>query len=360
MRNEHKTKLVNLRPQHRLNQVAIYDGKNNTAKCEFAFNKPIHIKSEGRVALRSAFIPLTYKNVILGFNDRFVIKLNPADNSADADCVYVTVQIPQGQYDTTTALASAINTVLAGLDDTLAMTDDDGGVLNSYNVATTTAVLTGAMTCSVSTDAKYKNHLQIVLPQHIRFSATSILTKDGGTTGTTDVNGGFQILFGLSDTGGSGGDEAPGSSPNNRSAHKLLGFGSDYEKVKTDGEYHPYPEDKITRGASHAVVNSFMPSLAKVLFTPYIYVRCSIVSDSVETVPQGSRTSNLLAKIPLYTSGYGDAIFYEPDDGHLFFGLAPQSIQNLEIHLTDSDGRELPLEESEWEIALMFQGSFDI
>ena len=160
MRNEHKTKLVNLRPQHRLNQVAIYDGKNNTAKCEFAFNKPIHIKSEGRVALRSAFIPLTYKNVILGFNDRFVIKFNPANNSADADCVYVTVQIPQGQYDTTTALASAINTVLAGLDDTLAMTDDDGGVLNSYNVATTTAVLTGAMTCSVSTDAKYKNHLQ--------------------------------------------------------------------------------------------------------------------------------------------------------------------------------------------------------
>ena len=361
MRNEFKTKLLNLRPKDRLNQIAVYDGINDTSVAEFVMNKPIHIKSEGHVALKTAFVPITYKNVILNYNDRFILQLFPTTTSGDSDCVFITVQIPQGQYDTATALAAAVNTVLGGLDATCGITDDGGGVLNSYNVSDTAAILSGNLTCSVDTTAKNKHHFKITIPDGVKFASATIKTKDGGVNGESAALLGMQIIFGLSDNGGAGGNEVAGANSEGRSAHKLLGFGDELSLPIPSGGvnyYQVYPNPLQTRTGT-AVYTFSSPTLMNVLFTPYIYVRCSLITDSIETVPQGSKISNLLAKIAVSSSGYGDALFYEANDNGVAFSLPPQSIQNLTIHLTDADGKVLPLQESNWEMLLAISGEFD-
>ena len=360
MRNEFKTKLLNLRPKHRLNQVAVYDGVNDTSTAEFVFNKPIHIKSEGHISLKTAFVPITYKNVILGVNDRFVLKLYPAVAAGDADCVFVTVQIPQGQYDTASALAAAINTVLGGLDATCAISDDAGGVLNSYNVSDTAAILSGNLTCAVDTSAANKHHFKITIPDGVKFASATIKTKDGGANGESAALLGMQILFGLSDDGGAGAEVA-GANAVGRSAHTLIGFSDEYSLPSPVGAvnyYAAYPQVLQTRTGT-AVYSFSSPTLMNVLFTPYIYVRCNLISDSIETKPQGSKVTNLLAKIAVSSSGYGDLQFYEANDNGAKFSLAPQTIQNLTIHLTDADGKNLPLQESNWEMLLAISGAFD-
>jgi len=361
MRYEYKTKLVNLRPKDRLNQIAVYDGINDTSTAEFVFNKPIHVKSEGHIALKTAFVPITFKNVILGVNDRFILKLYPSVSAGDADCVFVTVQIPQGQYDTATALAAAINTVLGGLDTTCAITDEAGGVLNSYNIADTAAILSGNLTCAVDTSAKNKHHFKITIPDSVKFASATIKTKDGGANGESAALLGMQIMFGLPNNGGSGGDEAVGANAEGRSAHKLIGFSEELSLPVPAGgvnHYQSYPSPVITRTGT-AVYSFSSPTLMNVLFTPYIYVRCSLISDAIETTPQGSKVSNLLGKIALSSSGYGDLQFYEANDNGVEFCIAPQTIQNLTIHLTDADGKNLPLQESNWEMLLAISGEFD-
>ena len=361
MRNEFKTKLLNLRPKDRLNQISVYDGVNDTSVAEFVMNKPIHIKSEGHISLKTAFVPITFKNVILGYNDRFILKLYPTVASGDSDCVFITVQIPQGQYDTASALAAAINTVLGGLDATCAITDDAGGVLNSYNVADTAAILSGNLTCSVDTSAKNKHHFKITIPDTVKFASATIKTKDGGVNGESAALLGMQILFGLPNNGGAGGDEAVGANAEGRSAHKLIGFGEESSLPIVAGgvnNYIPYPNPLITRTGT-AVYSFSSPTLMNVLFTPYIYVRCSLISDSIESQPQGSKISNLLGKIAVSSSGYGDALFYESNDNGVAFNLAPQAIQNLTIYLTDADGKALPLQESNWEMLLAISAEFD-
>jgi len=357
MRPDFKTKYVNFRPQDRLNQNTYHDGINNTSDAEFAFNKPIHLKQEGRFGLRSAYVPLTYKNVIHGYNDRFAIKFNPSATSADADCVYATVQIPAGQYDTATALAAAINIVLGGLNATCASEaflaiNGNGGVINAYNPTASAAILSADMLATVDNSALYKNHIKIVLSDSCVFGSGTIKSKDGSTVPATTLDGGFQLCFGLGTTA---------VNPFGRSAYKLLGFGNDYKLASVDGAYPNYPIAIVARGeaASADAVEMFSPTLMNVLFTPYVFVRCDLVSDSIETIPQGSKLSNLLIKIPVINSGYGAALFYQPDDGNLEFNLAPQAIQNLRISLTDEDGRLLPLEESEWHMSLVFKGLFD-
>ena len=350
MRNEYKSKLINLRPKDRLNQISVYDGVNDTSTAEFVFNKPIHLKTEGQMSLRSAFVPITYKNVILGYNDRFVLKLYPAAASVEADCVFVTVQIPQGQYDTATALAAAVNTVLGGLDAACAISDDAGGVLNSYNVADTSAILSGNILCAVDTSAKNKNHLKFTIPDGVKFASATIKTKDGGANGESAALLSMQVLFGLSGS--------PGANAAGRSAHKLLGFGIENSLATSGAGYVGYPSALQVRTGT-AVYSFSSPTLSNVLYTPYIYVRCNLVSDSIESVPQGSKMSNLMAKIAVTSSGYGDAQFYDPNDHGLSFNLAPQAIQNLTISLTDADGKALPLQESHWEMALVISGEFD-
>ena len=356
-----KSKMVNLRPQNRLNQAAVYDGVNNTAQAEFVFNKPIHLSSAGEVCLRSAFVPITFKNVILGYNDRFILKFFPSLSAGDSDCVFITVQIPQGQYDTLTALAAAVNTVLGGLNATCSITDNDGGVLNSYNIAETAAVLSGDILCAVDTTAKNKNHLKFTIPDGVKFASATIKTKDGGVNGESAALLSMQILFGLPNNGGSGGDEDVGANAEGRSAHKLIGFGGEAALPIINGgvnDYFPYPNPKQERTGT-ALYSFSSPTIGSVLYTPYIYVRCDLITDSVETIQQGSKTSNLMAKIPLTSSGYGDAVFFQPEAYCVGFNLPAESIQNLTITLTDAEGKLLPLQESEWEILLLFQGHFE-
>ena len=351
MRNNYLSKLVTFNPSDRLGQTASYDGKNNTAVATFAFNKPIELSTEGQIGLRSAYVPITYKNVIEGFNDRFYIRFRPANNTVEDDCVFITVQLKAGQYDTLTAYASMINTILAGLTTTTATTLTSAGGFTYTYTADTDRLLTHAMTCVVDTSAENKNHLKFSIAVNVKFHNTSVVTKDGGDVASDAIDGGFQITFGLNP-----GTDTILFSSDNRPANKFLGFSDEYIKSIDGVNYPSFPVNAITR-ASHAVVNVVPPSVGSVLFTPYIYIRCSLVTDSIETVPQGSKMSNLLAKIPVTSSGYGDAIFLEPSSDTLFFTLHPGSIQNIQLSLTDSNGRELPLIESEWEISLVIRGN---
>ena len=353
-----KTVVLNLRPGDRLSQTSLYDGSQNHANCEFSLNKPISLRSNGKMALRSAYIPLTFKNVIEGTNDRFMIKFNPTLNATTFDdSVYISVQIPAGQYDTSTALALAINTVLAGTTDaTVDGLLNTGGFCYSYSTDTN-ALLSTALTCVVDNTASNKNHLKFTLPATSVFASTSVPTLDGGTVANTAIAGGFQILFG----GDGGGVVTTTKSPVGRQANKLLGFGAELG-ISTNGgttpQFQVFPVAQVVRTGT-AVVNVFSPTLASVLFTPYIYVRCNLISDSIESRPRGSKISNVLAKIPVTSSGYGDVQYMEPDDLGVFFNIANTDLQNIQIQFTDTDGVELPLQQSDWEIELIFNGIFN-
>jgi len=364
--------MLNLRPQDKLGgDNGNYDGVNNTADCEFGLQKPIHLKDEGRFYLRSAFFPLTFKNVVAGVNDRFIIRFKNETPNDDDNSVFVLIQIPSGQYDTLTALASAINAEVGALNTTLSGTGFNrnflgGGAVNMYGsdaTEQTRAVLSAGMTCAVSTDAQSKDHLVFELPDNCVFASSSIETKDGGTYANTTLNS-FSLLF-----------ISPGGSPvadiTNRSANKLMGWG-DEVKLDTIGRFSRNDGDEIINGGSRIETartsGSSTPdklflrsaTLGNTLFTPYIYVRCDLARATIETRNGGtSRQTDLIGKIPLSSSGYGDVVFYEADNNPLYFPLADGTIQNVRITMTDSDGRLLSLDENEWELSLVFEGIQD-
>ena len=350
----YKNIVLNLKPSDDMNQSINFDGDVNHSNVSFALNNPLSLKEDGLFCLRSAYVPLTYKNVIAGKNDRFMIKFSPANNTAPDLSVYIVAQIPSGQYDTTTALALAINTVLGGLNATIPASlpeQPEGGLSYAYT-GTTVAPLSGDMTCVVSNDANSKGHLLFSIADGVKFTSTSVKTKNDTDVASVAMDGGFQILFGEDDDAVLANAEIK-----SRPANKILGFSQEYAQSGADGFYSPFPVNRITRG-SDAIVNVISPTLANVFFTPYIYIRCDLVSDSIESRPRGSRMSNLLAKIPVKSSGYGDAIFYEPDDGNLFYNIQHTDIQNIRISMTDSEGKLLPLQASSWEIELQFKGIF--
>lgn len=367
-----KMTMLNLRPQDKLGgSNGTWDGVNNTADCEFGLNKPIHLKSEGRFYLRSAFFPITYKNVIAGVNDRFIIRFRNGNGDSEDNSIFVLVQIPAGQYDTITALATAINAEVDALDGTLSGTGFNrnglgGGAVNMYgsdSTEQTRAILSSGMTCAVETDAQSKDHLVFKIPDNVILASTSIETKDQGTVPSTALNS-FSILF-----------ISPGGSPvadiTNRSANKLLGWG-DEAKLDSVGRFCANSGDTIVNGGPRTEVartsagstpdELFLRSatLANTLFTPYIYIRCDLARQSVETRSGGtSRQTDLIGKIPVSSSGYGDVLFYEADNNPLYFELADGVIQNVRITCTDSDGRLLTLDENEWELSLVFEGLQD-
>ncbi len=367
-----KMTMLNLRPQDKLGgDNGSYDGVNNTADCEFGLQKPIHLKDEGRFYLRSAFFPLTFKNVVAGVNDRFIIRFRRTNGDSDDDSVFVLVQIPSGQYDTLSALATAINAEVDALDGTLSGTAFNrnglgGGAVNMYgsdSTEQTRAILSSGMTCAVSTDAQSKDHLVFSIADNVVMASSSIETKDGGTHADTALNS-FSLLF-----------ISPGGSPvadiTNRSANKLMGWG-DEVKLDTIGRFSRNDGDTIVNGGLRTEIartsggstpdKLFLRSatLGNTLFTPYIFVRCDLARGTIETRNGGtSRQTDLIGKIPLSSSGYGDVVFYEADNNPLYFPLADGTIQNVRITMTDSDGRLLSLEENEWELSLVFEGIQD-
>ena len=343
-----KKVMLNLRPKDRVNQSLGYDANPDTADCEFALSKPIHLKSEGHFYLRSAYFPISFKNVVEGYNDRFAIVFRPTTTSTDDKSVWATVQIPVGQYDTLSALATAINGVLSKLDETSFGTiTSAGGVAFSYANTYSGKLLNDAMTCTVSTDAATKDHLVFTMPA-TNFHSASIQTKDGTSLTSQDHNGGFQIVFGLLGS--------PVNNINGRSAEKLLGFGG--EKKQLDGNAYVFsPSTAFNSTSSAQTLNS--DSIGNTLLTPYIYVRCDLARQSVETFNKTSKQTDLIGKIPLVSSSYGSVLFYEADNNPLEFLLADGTIQNLRISMTDADGRRLELGDNEWELSLVFEGLVD-
>lgn len=346
-----KKVMLNLRPKDRVNQSLGYDASPDTADCEFALSKPIHLKSEGHFYLRSAYFPISFKNVVEGYNDRFAIVFRPATTSTDDKSVWATVQIPVGHYNTLTDLATAINAQLAKLATTdFGTITSAGGVAFSYTNSYTGKLLNAAMTCTVSTAAATKNHLVFTLAD-TDFHNGGIETKDGTTLtslGATTHNGGFQIVFGLLGS--------PVNNINGRTAEKLLGFGN--EKKQLDGNNYPFsPSTVFDSTSSTQTLNS--DSIGNVLLTPYIYVRCDLARQSVETFNKTSKQTDLIGKIPLVSSTYGSVLYYEADNNPLEFLLADGTIQNVRIYMTDADGRRLELGDNEWELALVFEGLVD-
>lgn len=352
--NNFREVMVNLHPEHRIQQGVFNDGLTSHADCDFQLSKPISVKSHARVAVRSAMIPLTFKNVVEGVNDRFIIKFTPTASTDDDGSVFITVQIPVGQYDTISQLATAINTVLGTLNSAPAnsgvLSASDGGYAYTHTAAiTTNAVLSGGMTCAVSTDAGSRDHLVFTLPATVVFGGTAIKSKDGSAIGATTLTTVPVIMFGVSGT--------VSNDVSGRTAHKLIGYGKEKTLVKADGTFEQTPST-LTNIASSGARATTSDTLGQVLFTPYIYIRSNLARSTIETKSGGTRTTDIMAKIPVLTSGYGDLQFYQADNNYLFFELQDDEVNNINIELTDVDGKLLPLEQSQWDISLVFKGEF--
>lgn len=345
-----KQVLINLRPQDRINQHSEFDENPETSDCEYSLSTPLTMTSDGVMSVRSAYVPITYKNVIQGYNDRFAIVLRPAVSTSDDDSVFVTVQIPVGQYDTATDLASAINTELAKMAVTVSSgaLSSTGGVAFSYSSTYSAKLLSSAMTCSVSNNAGTKEHLQFDMASNVSFHSANVETKDGGTLGATDLDGGFQIVFGLLGS--------PVNPVANREAVKIMGFG--LEKKQLNGSVYRYTPATPFNTTSVAQ-QTFSDSLVNTLLTPYIYVRCDLARQSIETRNKTTKSTDLICKIPVTSSGYGDVQFYEASNNPFYININENAIHNIRIVLTDSDGRPLVMGDNEHEISLVFEGKIN-
>ena len=349
----YKTKTVNLRSQDRSNNTQpINDGLVSVNDCKFILDKPISLKENGLVGLRSAYIPITFKNIDKT-NDRFVIKFSPVHNSSIADSVYVVCQLQHGYYNSSTAIKTELNRVLGLLNATTSASIDDnlGGLSNQYSTDTT-AILSADMTATLGTDDNNLDHIVITLPDSVVFSGTGVKSSDGSSIGGTALDC-FQILFG---------DEKVGSRfpVKGRTAHKLLGFGSELTRPQTlDGvDFISSPIDTIDRGSGTDIQVLTSSYIANQMRTPYVYIRSNLSRDCRESFKNGNPT-NLLAKVPVKNSSYGAMEFYEPNDGStLYFDIPAGDYSNIDIRLTDGDDKLLDFDENDYEVVLCFKGNF--
>ena len=138
----YKTKTVNLRSQDRSNNTQpINNGEVSVNNCKFVLDKPVSLRENGRVGLRSAYMPITFKNIDKT-NDRFILKFLPAHTSPVDDCVYVVCQLQHGYYNSSTSIKNEVNRVLGLMNSGITATidDDAGGASNQYNTETTNIV----------------------------------------------------------------------------------------------------------------------------------------------------------------------------------------------------------------------------
>lgn len=349
-----KTKTLNLRSQDRANNsTAVHDGRVSVNKCHFILDKPISLKERGLVGLRSAYFPITFKNID-STNDRFVLKFLPAHTSAIADCVFVACQLQHGYYNSSAAIQVEVNRVLGLLNATTPTSIDNnlGGISNQYS-ADTTAILSNDMTCVLGSGDNDLAHLVITLPDGVVFSATGVKSADDSAIGNTGLDGGFQILFG--DQKG-GGERFPVSG---RTAHRVMGFGQELTKPQTAGG-DDFVASPAVAGDRDGTAVQILTSdfIANQMRTPYIYVRSNLSRDCRESSKNGNQT-NLLQKIPVKNSTYGSMEFYEPSEGDtLYFVVEAGDYSNVEITLTDGDDKLLVFDQNDWELMLTFKGEF--
>ena len=351
----YKTKTVNLRSQDRSNNTQpINNGDVSVNNCKFVLDKPVSLRENGRVGLRSAYMPITFKNIDKT-NDRFILKFLPAHTSPVDDCVYVVCQLQHGYYNSSTAIKNEVNRVLGLMNSGVTATIDDnaGGVSNQYNTETTNIV--GAeMTATLGTDDNNLDHLIFNLPSGAVFTGSTLKSADTTQIGATTLDGGFQILFG---------DQKAGARfpVKGRTAHRVLGFGAELTRPQTLGDdaddFVAVPQTALDRAGTdaQAITASY---IANQMRTPYIYIRSNLSRDCRESFKKGNPT-NLLAKVPVKNSTYGSMEFYEPDDGStLYFNIPAGDINNIDITLTDGDDKLLEFDENDWELVLCFKGDF--
>ena len=356
------SKTLNIRSQDRANVSRnSFDPNVKLSNCTYNLDTPISLKSDGVVGLRSAFFPITFKHVDKT-NDRFAIRFLPAQATARADCVYAMLQLQHGYYNSSTAVKNEVNRLLGLLDATIggerasvALTDDEGGIVNQYS-SETDAILSNNMTCTLGTGDTDKDHLIFTLPDGVVLS-NAAHKASGNATGATDLVGGFQILFGDAATDSPTVLQQGGVA--GRSASRVLGFGDAYNLPITAGtsDFVGFPAVALRGGSNAAqVVNAQF--LSNVLRTPYIYVRSNLCRESRETRKFGAPT-DLLAKIPVSSTTYGSTVFYEPTNAATIrFRLPAGDINNINIVLTDGDGVELDFDANNYELMLQFSGDF--
>ena len=348
-----KTKTVNLRSQDRSNNSQpVNDGLVSVNNCKFVLDKPVSLRENGMVGLRSAYIPITFKNIDKS-NDRFILKFLPAHTSAIDDCVYVVCQLQHGYYNSSTAIKNEVNRLLGLLNATIATSIDNnvGGVSNQYSTDTT-AILSADMTCTLGTDDNNLDHLIFTMPSGCVFSGTGVKSADDSAIGATTLDGGIVVLFG---------DQTSGARfpVANRTAHRVLGFGQELTRPQTlnGDDFVGTPQTPLDRNSIDEQILT-ASYIANQMRTPYIYIRSNLSRDCRESFKKGNPT-NLLAKVPVKNSTYGSMEFYEPDDGStLMFSLPAGDINNIDIRLTDGDDKLLEFDENDWELVLCFKGDF--
>lgn len=353
------SKTLNIRSQDRNNvSREAFDPNVKMSNCTFNLERPISLKSDGVVGLRSAFFPITFKHVDKT-NDRFAIRFLPAQDTAAAECVYAMIQLQHGYYNSSTAVKTEVNRLLGELNATCAtsLTPDVGGVVNQYS-GETDAILSGDMTCTLGTGDVDKDHLIFTLPDSVVLNANAHKAS-GDAVGATALAGGFQILFGDSVASALTVLQAGGITSPLRSAARVLGFGDTYNLPQTAGsdDFVGFPATAL-RSTATAVQIETGQFLSNVLRTPYIYVRSNLCRESRETHKNGNPT-DLLAKVPVSSTTYGSTVFYEPSSAATIrFKLPAGDINNINIILTDGDGVELDMDQNNWELMLHFQGEF--
>lgn len=354
-----KTKIVNLRSQDRESeQHEINDGNVQVSNCDFYMTKPISIKRGGSIGMRSAFMPITFKNVD-STNDRFIIKFFNDTTAGDNDHVSITFQMKHGYYNSQSDVRTEVNRLLGLLNATMAtsINANEGGVAYTYaNGATTETLLSADMTCALSTDDNTRNHLVFTLPDSVVFASTSV-HKDSGTDIASTKIESFAIMFGENTTG-----LTTNFSVSGRTAHQILGYGRELTKPQSTGGVDFALSDSVAdddRGGSDTdALSRTADKLVNLSRTNYIYVRSNLCREARESRKRGNPT-NLLAKIPVSNITYGGTMYYEPDDGStLKFTLDEGDIFNINIRLTDDNDVELDFDETDWEMVLCFMGEF--
>ena len=110
--------------------------------------------------------------------------------------------------------------------------------------------------------------------------------------------------------------------------------------------------------AGTAVQNVTSNFLASPLRTPYIYIRTNLSRACRESKKAGG-ISDLLAKVPVTNTTYGSMAFYEPHDASsLFFEIEAGDINNINVKLTDGDGKLLEFSHNDFEMMLVFKADF--
>jgi len=345
--------LVNLRSKDRDGQQnGLNDDNTQYNKCTFSLQQPIISRSgTAKIGVKNAMLPVSYHNIEKGVNDRFLLVLETS-GATEANKVFVVVQLQAGHYDTTAQLATEIQTPLGLLTDGASNkalpNDGTRAVRNLYQDDTGEPFLdTASFSVAVSTDANTRGNIVVTLLANASFHA-DCKQKDGDAISTALLTE-FAIMFGVDDKSG------VLETVEDRALNLLMGFGSEVHLPQADGTFERFGNTRANEAATSVVTS---PVTASIIRTPYIYIRCNLVSNSRDSRVRGAK-SNIIDKVPLSETSQGTLLFHEPQNTTMAtFRLSDDVVNTIEISLTDSDNKLLEFKEQNWEMELKFEGDF--